>query len=29
MNPLNSVKGYLWYVYTNRIEEVSTNSNHL
>ena len=28
MNPENAVKGYLWFVYSNHIEEVSI-SNHL
>ena len=29
LSPLTSIKGYLWYVYSNKIEEVTINSNHL
>ena len=25
----SDIKGYLWYVYSNRIEEVALQSNHL
>ena len=28
-SPLTSIKGYLWYVYSNQIEEVILSSNHL
>ena len=28
-SPLTSIKGYLWYVYSNQIEEVTLSSNHL
>ena len=29
LSPLTSIKGYLWYVYSNQIEEVTLSSNHL
>ena len=28
-SPLISIRGYLWYVYSNQIEEVTLSSNHL
>ena len=28
-SPLTSIKGYLWYVYSNQIEKVTLSSNHL